>query len=117
MSTEWRCTNCGDHSPYVDALRAELVAAQAREAALREALSLYSPHRLSLMTNEAANVVRSTVGPDLLTEGQLLARFDMLREYVCRTVPPMLDVLRKIGAVLAAPSDHVYSEREQATSG
>lgn len=90
------------YAAEVERLTAENARLAGQVAALRAALAPYSAHRLSLMTNQAADVVRATGGADLLTEGQLLARFDMLREYVCRTVPPMLEALRKASAALAA---------------
>ena len=97
------CYECGREWPCDEAyVVARLDALTAERDALREALDPYTSHRLSLMTMEAANIVRATIGPDTLTEGQLLALFDSLRAYVCQTVPPMLEALRKARAALAA---------------
>jgi hypothetical protein len=80
-----------------------------RLAAAEAALAPYSAHRLSLLTTETANIIRMSVAPDTLDGRELLARFDSMREYVCQTVPPMLEALRKADAALAG-------SREQATT-
>lgn len=62
----------------------------------------YSAHRLSLLTTETANQIRFTVGLDGMNRSEAIEALECMRGYVARTVPPMLEALRKARAALAA---------------
>lgn len=85
-------------------LTSQLAARDAEVARLREALGQYSDHRLSLITSETANQIRATVGIDLMTKTKAVAALDSMRAFVARTMPPMLESVRKARAALAAPT-------------
>lgn len=83
-------------------LTSRIASLEAENARLRAALERYSSHRLALIASETANQMRATVAIDLMDRRQAIAALDSMREYVCRTVPPMLESLRQARAALAA---------------